>query len=390
MGRGRLILRRAGAALSEGPLGGLHARLFLFTLLMIGLCQAVYLLILHLEGDPWSVRRLKMARYLDTMIAEPLRGRPAADAASFLAYHNGFGPQIWLESPEGRPVAGVPVQGLGFFERAGIGPPEVASAGWTEEESMGLPEGVLLWRTRADWETGPDSPLEVMAVPVELKEGPGRLLFTYWNGRLPWHGRHFWRGSLAALAAALSWAVARRLVKPLSNLRAEVLAMDGQSPGRRVTVEGPREVADVARSVNALAESLERRDGCLRDLMASVSHELRSPLTRLDFALTFMGRGLSWARRRLELAEAMGFRSSDRDGTGEDGADGKGWEETDGFSTAASEAVGAVEAGAKRGPKLVPERAPEGAPMEVPGGAPEGVPGAFRPGTGPPRRWIWA
>jgi signal transduction histidine kinase len=307
---GRPIRRRIARALDEGPLGGFHVRLILPAVLMMVLRQAVFLLILHMEGGPGSVRRHKMASRLQTMIAEPLRGRPAA-AEPFLACHDRLGPQIWLESPQGRVIAGTSVEGLGFCGRRSLGRPEELAA--PPGEAGALPEGILLWRARTDWETGPDSPLEVMEVPVALKEGPGRLLFTYWSGGLAWRGRRFHLGSLAMAvpAPALSWVLARRLAKPLANLRRGVLAMDARSPGRSVPVEGPREVADVAGSINALAWSLDQRDRRPRELMGSVSHEPRSPLTRLDFALTFMGRGLVRARRRLELAEAMGLKAPD-------------------------------------------------------------------------------
>jgi signal transduction histidine kinase len=41
--------------------------------------------------------------------------------------------------------------------------------------------------------------------------------------------------------------------------------------------------------------------------MLEVSHDLRSPLTRLDFAFTFIDHGLNWAKDQLALAEALGF-----------------------------------------------------------------------------------
>ena len=65
----------------------------------------------------------------------------------------------------------------------------------------------------------------------------------------------------------------------------------------RVPVEGPAEVADVASSVNELAEALERSERRQRDFLLSVSHELRTPLT-----------------------SAMGFAESIKDGvaTGDD------------------------------------------------------------------------
>ncbi|HKN56129.1 MAG TPA: HAMP domain-containing sensor histidine kinase, partial [Amycolatopsis sp.] len=47
----------------------------------------------------------------------------------------------------------------------------------------------------------------------------------------------------------------------------------------RVPVEGPAEVAEVAGSLNALADALAQSEARQRDFLLSVSHELRTPLT---------------------------------------------------------------------------------------------------------------
>jgi signal transduction histidine kinase len=90
-------------------------------------------------------------------------------------------------------------------------------------------------------------------------------------------------GLLVAAAAGLL--LARRLSKPLRRT-ASVAA--GMSQGRRdlrAPVEGPSEVAEVARSVNELADALQHSESRQRDFLLSVSHELRTPLTAvLGFA----------------------------------------------------------------------------------------------------------
>jgi signal transduction histidine kinase len=53
----------------------------------------------------------------------------------------------------------------------------------------------------------------------------------------------------------------------------------------RAPVEGPQEIAEVAESVNELADALYRSESRQRDFLLSVSHELRTPLTAvLGFA----------------------------------------------------------------------------------------------------------
>jgi signal transduction histidine kinase len=99
---------------------------------------------------------------------------------------------------------------------------------------------------------------------------------------------------VAALAGLL---LGRVLSRPLRRTAAVARTMSAGRRDVRVPVEGPAEVADVASSVNELAEALERSERRQRDFLLSVSHELRTPLT-----------------------SAMGFAESIKDGvaTGED------------------------------------------------------------------------
>jgi two-component system OmpR family sensor kinase len=81
------------------------------------------------------------------------------------------------------------------------------------------------------------------------------------------------------VAAGAGMLLARRLSRPLRRI-ADVAG--GMSHGRRdlrVPVEGPAEVAEVAESVNTLADALHRSESRQREFLLSVSHELRTPLT---------------------------------------------------------------------------------------------------------------
>jgi signal transduction histidine kinase len=99
---------------------------------------------------------------------------------------------------------------------------------------------------------------------------------------------------VAAIAGLL---LARVLSRPLRRTADVARTMRGGRRDLRVPVEGPAEVADVAASVNELAEALERSESRQREFLLSVSHELRTPLT-----------------------SAMGFAESIKDGvaTGDD------------------------------------------------------------------------
>jgi len=107
------------------------------------------------------------------------------------------------------------------------------------------------------------------------------LVQTYSPGLRGPAARAIWVGALIGLAgaavagAALSGVVSR----PLRRVAAAAHRLREGRRDLRVPVEGPREVADVAVSVNELAASLERSEGRERAFLHSVSHELRTPLT---------------------------------------------------------------------------------------------------------------
>ncbi|WP_410575291.1 sensor histidine kinase [Amycolatopsis sp. cmx-4-61] len=85
---------------------------------------------------------------------------------------------------------------------------------------------------------------------------------------------------IGLLVAAFAGFVSGRLLgRPL---RRAALAAGSLRAGRRdvrVPVQGPREVAEVAGSLNSLADALAVSEARQRDFLLSVSHELRTPLT---------------------------------------------------------------------------------------------------------------
>ena len=105
---------------------------------------------------------------------------------------------------------------------------------------------------------------------VEAGEVPMRLLLTL-------------GGLLAILLAATLW-FARRLSRPLADLAD---AVDKVAVGKRpdpLPEDGPTEIARVARNVNRMAANLERLERDRSTMLAGISHDIRTPLTRLRLA----------------------------------------------------------------------------------------------------------
>ncbi|MFL6144138.1 MAG: ATP-binding protein [Labedaea sp.] len=90
-------------------------------------------------------------------------------------------------------------------------------------------------------------------------------------------------GLLVALAAGIL--LARRLSRPLRRTASVAASMSHGRRDLRAPEDGPAEVAEVAQSVNELADALHRSESRQREFLLSVSHELRTPLTAvLGFA----------------------------------------------------------------------------------------------------------
>ena len=161
-------------------------------------------------------------------------------------------------------------------ELRGPGGEELASVG---EALPALPEGQHesgLLRSRG----GPPA--------VALRLPDGRWLVA----RRP-HGDHGlgWLLVIAALAAAIgvgAYPVAKRITRRLEKLRAEVEELGAGDLRARASVEGNDEVAALARSFNRAATRIESLVDAQRGLLASASHELRSPLARMRMAVELL------------------------------------------------------------------------------------------------------
>lgn len=86
-----------------------------------------------------------------------------------------------------------------------------------------------------------------------------------------------------ALAAAVAGNLARRLTRPLRQAQEATRRIAAGDLAVRVPEdEGDgAELAGLARSINVMAESLERARGTERQFLMSVSHDLRTPLTSI-------------------------------------------------------------------------------------------------------------
>jgi signal transduction histidine kinase len=90
---------------------------------------------------------------------------------------------------------------------------------------------------------------------------------------------------VASLGAAL---VARRVVRPLSELTKAAAKVAGGSGTPQVAEQGPDDVRNAAAAFNTMATKVTRTLESQRHLLSAVGHDLRTPLTAMRINLEFV------------------------------------------------------------------------------------------------------
>jgi two-component system OmpR family sensor kinase len=108
------------------------------------------------------------------------------------------------------------------------------------------------------------------------------------------------------LVASASALLARRISRPVERLTEAVRRLGAGDLAARVPIggrSGADELTELTRAFNDMADRIERLVAGQKELMANVSHELRSPLTRIRVALELLPRDGA-ADARLKDVEA--------------------------------------------------------------------------------------
>jgi len=130
---------------------------------------------------------------------------------------------------------------------------------------------------------GAGSNIRMIRIQLPLKSGPWLLIERRLPGQIyNWPDQLLLTLGIVLLAAiAVAYILVRWVVRPLKNLRlaSERLGKDIHSDP--VPVDGPLEVAQTARAFNTMQQRLQRYVEDRSRILAAVSHDLKTPLTRL-------------------------------------------------------------------------------------------------------------
>lgn len=104
--------------------------------------------------------------------------------------------------------------------------------------------------------------------------------------RLEWVG---WGGAAFVLALGGAYLLVRRLAQPLKRLSIAAQLIGGGRRPDPLPENGPQELATVARAFNQMSRDLARLDADRALILAGISHDLRTPLTRLRLGVEMSG-----------------------------------------------------------------------------------------------------
>jgi two-component system osmolarity sensor histidine kinase EnvZ len=103
---------------------------------------------------------------------------------------------------------------------------------------------------------------------------------------LQWLG---WLAAVIVLALVGAWFIASNIARPLAAMRRAAGRLGRGQPHEPLPEQGPREVRTVAAAFNRMASNLEAMERERAMVLAGISHDLRTPLSRLRLALEMSG-----------------------------------------------------------------------------------------------------
>jgi two-component system OmpR family sensor kinase len=95
--------------------------------------------------------------------------------------------------------------------------------------------------------------------------------------------------SVLLIASALAWVLAGRVLAPLRVLTDTTRAITETDLSRRIPASGHDEIAELARTFNAMLDRLEHAFSTQRSFVSDASHELRTPITIVRGHLELLG-----------------------------------------------------------------------------------------------------
>jgi len=255
----------------------LHSRIYLHFLGVL-LVVAVTTAVVFALGAREAFRRdmaPRVTRHLASLVGEQI-GDPAALTARLQQMHEDLHLAVRVRDLDGRVIAA-----------AGDDLPALTPA-----ERADVRAGRVVVRPR---------PVGFAAAPIRDPSTGAVVAIVEGAVPRPMGTPSLWRPVLVVAVALLAVAVAtrplaQRISRPVERLTAAARRLGAGDLSARVPADGAHarrrtdEITELTRAFNEMAERVERLVRADKELLANVSHELRSPLARIRVALALLPR----------------------------------------------------------------------------------------------------
>lgn len=124
--------------------------------------------------------------------------------------------------------------------------------------------------------------------PLTIEVTPAPMPVARW---LPWV-----LAAQVALLLACAWLAVRLATRPLAQLAAAAERMDPAGTGAPFSQDGPYEVAKAAHALNVLQSRVAAHVSERTQMLAAISHDLQTPITRMRLRVEAMDAGPDQAR----------------------------------------------------------------------------------------------
>ncbi|MFC0574209.1 ATP-binding protein [Paraburkholderia solisilvae] len=142
---------------------------------------------------------------------------------------------------------------------------------WEAERARGAPQRMWLRVHIAD------APYWIALVLPEEAQG-GRLI-----------GALLFALSLGVLAALTGFLIQRHLNRPLQHLAEAARRLSAGEAPAPLPLDGPTEIAQVSAAFNQMTQALQQAEATRAVMLAGISHDIRTPLTKLRLAMAMAG-----------------------------------------------------------------------------------------------------
>ena len=172
-------------------------------------------------------------------------------------------------------LLGLPIEAGGKEMREARGPwlAYIKEHGWRVGWANGFSGRVQY----AMWRTGANTAAYVEFYPAHVQSEAWYLRPIQWGLQAL-----FLYALLTPFAAVAAWYLRRRIVRPVAQVAEASAALAAGDRPEPIPEEGPSELRVMARSFNTMARELEQAKQAQSAFVASVSHELKTPLTSLE------------------------------------------------------------------------------------------------------------